>query len=372
MTTISDMLAPRSTAPPKSSVGALSFSAPQEGRSAFASVLDDVADARGRPKPAPVDRQDRESIADTDESTTQRLHDDGNDEEAQAASQAGEEEAEAATSDSEEDEAYVPIADASLVPVEPETGEEAEAQIAPAQQPAPWQRAAEGEGRQVSGNGRVATSPAEIASAQSADAVQMTAGGQAMGEQMDSALDLLTAQELMAPDQIQVETEGGELFERLQQALATGSAALADDVGEVVVPQVVRNMAALARNGISEMRLQLQPGDLGEIELRVRAIEGVVRGEVMVQHPEVKALLENQMERLRTALALHGLQLEGFDVDVSDQGAQARGDGDRDVDGRTRGGLMRDTERGDEELVDATLPPSRPVRLDPNANDWLV
>ena len=40
------------------------------------------------------------------------------------------------------------------------------------------------------------------------------------------------------------------------------------------------------------MRLQLQPGDLGEIELRVHATEAIVRGEMMVQNPEVKAFRE--------------------------------------------------------------------------------
>ncbi|MBT6149285.1 MAG: flagellar hook-length control protein FliK, partial [Gemmatimonadetes bacterium] len=221
---------------------------------------------------------------------------------------------------------------------------------------------------------RAAMAPAAAASTQTADGVQMaSASGQAAGQQTDSALDLLTAQELMAPDQIQVETEGGELFERLQQALTTGSSVLADDVGEVVVPQVVRNMAALARNGVSEMRLQLQPGDLGEIELRVRAMEGAVRAEVMVQHPEVKALLETQMDRLRAALASQGLELEGFDVGVSDQQAQGRGDDDGDgLGGRTGREAVHGAAADEEDPAHATTPPTRPIRLDPNGNDWLV
>ena len=67
------------------------------------------------------------------------------------------------------------------------------------------------------------------------------------------------------------------------------------------------------------MRLQMKPPDLGEIELRVRAVEGLVRGEIMVQSPELKSLIESQLDRLRVALAQQGLELEGFDVGVAGQ-----------------------------------------------------
>ena len=150
-------------------------------------------------------------------------------------------------------------------------------------------------------------------------------------------MELLNFQELMDPD-IQIEA-GDDLMERLQQALSTGNTAALDDAGEIVAPQVVRGLAALMRgNGVSEMRLQLQPKDLGEIELRVRALEGIIRGEITVQSTEVKQLLESQIDRLRVALAQQGFELEGFDIEVADrppfehagdgwgQDNQARGD----------------------------------------------
>ena len=67
------------------------------------------------------------------------------------------------------------------------------------------------------------------------------------------------------------------------------------------------------------MRLQLQPADLGEIELRVRTAEAAVRGELVVSNPEVKQILEQNLGRLRDALAQQGLDLEGFSVDVGGQ-----------------------------------------------------
>lgn len=159
----------------------------------------------------------------------------------------------------------------------------------------------------------------------------------AQGVEGKSGMELLNFQELMDPD-IQIEA-GDDLMERLQQALSTGNTAALDDAGEIVAPQVVRGLAALIRgNGVSEMRLQLQPKDLGEIELRVRALEGIIRGEITVQSTEVKQLLESQMDRLRVALAQQGFELEGFDIEVADrpsfehagdgwgQDNQARGD----------------------------------------------
>ena len=146
-------------------------------------------------------------------------------------------------------------------------------------------------------------------------------------ERARGGLELLNFQELMDPE-IQIEA-GDDLMERLQQALQTGNTAALDEAGEAVAPQIIRGLAALMRgNGVSEMRLQLQPADLGEIELRVRALEGIVRGEISVQSTEVKQLLETQMDRLRAALAQQGLELEGFDIEVADRApSEDTGDG---------------------------------------------
>jgi len=131
-----------------------------------------------------------------------------------------------------------------------------------------------------------------------------------------SPLELLNFSELMDPDLV-VEKSPNQVISRLSQAVATSTAApLQEELAETVMPQVIRGLATLIRNGGAEMRLQLKPVDLGEIELRVRTAEGVVRGEMMVQHPEVKQLLDDQIDRLRTALASQGLELDGFDVNV--------------------------------------------------------
>jgi hypothetical protein len=133
---------------------------------------------------------------------------------------------------------------------------------------------------------------------------------------MGNPLELLNFSELMDPDLV-VEKTPDQLIARISQAAATTAAPqLQEELAETVLPQVIRSLATLVREGGAEMRLQLKPADLGEIELRVRTAEGIVRGEMMVQHPEVKQLLEHQIDRLKSALAAQGLELEGFDVNV--------------------------------------------------------
>ncbi|MBT6626746.1 MAG: flagellar hook-length control protein FliK [Gemmatimonadetes bacterium] len=373
MTTITQMLAPRSTEG-GSRVDGMNFGNSDDGSTEFSEVLDKIVDERSRPKSYAGERSRKQDRTVKDDESSVRTTDERQPSDDEMSTQADEQNVASSESDTEDEENFVPLADTSLL-VEPQIlNDAASGETTTVQDPATW-RLNTNEQSQAPRVDRHAATPAEGASAETPEGVMTMAGTQAGGGQdTDSALDLLTTQELMAPDQIQVETEGGELFERLQQALATGSTVLADDVGEVVVPQVVRNMAALARNGVSEMRLQLQPGDLGEIELRVRAIEGVVRGEVMVQHPEVKQLLDSQMDRLRTALAQQGLQLEGFDVGVSDHGSEARGDGDTDSDrANSASGIGRSDSAEDvEDPTISGLPPAHPIRLDPNANDWLV
>ena len=139
-------------------------------------------------------------------------------------------------------------------------------------------------------------------------------------------LELLNAAEIMDPD-LSMEKGVEQIATRITQA-ASGQAAVMEEMAETVLPQIIRSVASLVRAGGAEMRLQLQPADLGEIELRVRTAEAAVRGELVVSNPEVKQLLEQNLGRLRDALAQQGLNLEGFSVDVGGQSAFAESQGE--------------------------------------------
>ena len=176
-----------------------------------------------------------------------------------------------------------------------------------------------------------------------------------------SPLELLNFSELMDPD-LMVEKAPDQLIARITQAANSAASPLQEELAETVMPQVIRNLATLVREGGAEMRLQLKPADLGEIELRVRTAGGVVRGEMMVQHPEIKQLLEDQVGRLKSELAAQGLVLEGFDVNVNrdprfGQGSDQAGQGENRRDTGLVGGVgsTGDTNAGQEAPVAVSI-----------------
>ena len=176
-----------------------------------------------------------------------------------------------------------------------------------------------------------------------------------------SPLELLNFSELMDPD-LMVEKAPDQLIARITQAANSAASPLQEELAETVMPQVIRNLATLVREGGAEMRLQLKPADLGEIELRVRTAGGVVRGEMMVQHPEIKQLLEDQVGRLKSELAAQGLVLEGFDVNVNrdprfGQGSDQAGQGENRRDTGLTGGVGRtgDNNAGQEAPVAVSI-----------------
>jgi flagellar hook-length control protein FliK len=109
------------------------------------------------------------------------------------------------------------------------------------------------------------------------------------------------------------------VLQRLQQAVGPDRAAAFADLARTVLPEVTRGIASLVQDGNAEMRLHLRPAELGEVELRVSTRDGVVHGQVAVQQPAIKQLLDSHVDRLRSALLEHGLQLGGFDVNVNHQ-----------------------------------------------------
>ena len=155
-----------------------------------------------------------------------------------------------------------------------------------------------------------------------------------------NAFDMLSFNEMMDPE-LTMEQVPGQILDRIQQAMASGEAPVLEELGDIMMPQVVRGLVALVRDGMAEMRLQLDPPDLGEIELRVRTTDGVVRGQMMVQHPEIKQLLEAQLNRLRDTLAQQGLELEGFDVGVAPGEYFGNSDGFERGQGNARPGTGR-------------------------------
>ncbi|MGE5507377.1 MAG: flagellar hook-length control protein FliK [Chitinophagales bacterium] len=100
------------------------------------------------------------------------------------------------------------------------------------------------------------------------------------------------------------------------------------------LPQLVRKAELLARaEGPSEMRLQLVPEHLGRLAVRVSVDGGVVTARLVVENPEVKALVEQRLSELTRSLQDQGLRLTNVSVGCESSGGNPnqqawRGQGD--------------------------------------------
>lgn len=95
-----------------------------------------------------------------------------------------------------------------------------------------------------------------------------------------------------------------------------------------VLNQVVDKMPLLNRPGLQELRVSLQPPELGELLIRLRRVKGVLSAEIMTQNVAVKELLEGQMDLLRQRLQQINLNVEEFNVFVRDEGKGDTGSGE--------------------------------------------
>ena len=87
---------------------------------------------------------------------------------------------------------------------------------------------------------------------------------------------------------------------------------------EEVVNQVVRGARFLLKNDVTEVRIRLEPPELGTVRIRLVAGEKTLSGEIAVSNQEVKGIVESQLQQLRSSLTDQGLEVGRIDVSVRD------------------------------------------------------
>jgi flagellar hook-length control protein FliK len=85
---------------------------------------------------------------------------------------------------------------------------------------------------------------------------------------------------------------------------------------ESVLQQVADKLQFAANQGISEIRIQIQPESLGEVKLRIQVEGGVVSAHVQVANQQVQKIIENNIQSLKDALSMQHLQMGSIDVNV--------------------------------------------------------
>ena len=126
-----------------------------------------------------------------------------------------------------------------------------------------------------------------------------------------------------------------------------------------VLRQVSDQIAQMARNNQSQLRLALKPPELGELTIKLSLREGVLKATLVADTASAKQTLEAGLNELRQQLAQQGLKLERMEVVVSpDAERREAKSGEQGSSGRRNKGSAggsNQVEMDDEEITPAML-----------------
>lgn len=81
----------------------------------------------------------------------------------------------------------------------------------------------------------------------------------------------------------------------------------------------------MVADDVQKARIQLDPPELGSLEIKLHVSQDQATVQVQAQHAHVRDVLEANAQRLRDALAAQGMTLAGFDVSERGQGGSGSG-----------------------------------------------
>ncbi len=88
--------------------------------------------------------------------------------------------------------------------------------------------------------------------------------------------------------------------------------------------EVIRNAQLLLQKGGGEMKMQLKPEGVGEVQLKVQVKDGQVAVQMLTESDSAKKLLETGLEDLKTSLAANKLHVDALKIEVGTEMAKQR------------------------------------------------
>ena len=88
------------------------------------------------------------------------------------------------------------------------------------------------------------------------------------------------------------------------------TAGFSSQVFDQVASGVLKNL----QEGVKQLTLQLEPGNLGALTLVVSVRENEVSATIRPDNPETAKLIEEQLYKVRQALESHGLKVDNLEV----------------------------------------------------------
>lgn len=112
-------------------------------------------------------------------------------------------------------------------------------------------------------------------------------------------------------------------------------------------PALGARLMTMVANDVQHARIQLDPPELGSLEIRMQVQNDQASVQVSAQSHQVKDVLDSSAQRLRDALAAEGIELSDFSVSA-DSGGQGRDSGSDGSDGGDNGYASGSGVEGDE------------------------
>jgi len=112
-------------------------------------------------------------------------------------------------------------------------------------------------------------------------------------------------------------------------------------------PALGARLMTMVANDVQHARIQLDPPELGSLEIRMQVQNDQASVQVSAQSHQVKDVLDSSAQRLRDALAAEGIELNDFSVSA-DSGGQGRDSGSDGSDGGDNGYVSGSGVEGDE------------------------
>ena len=226
--------------------------------------------------------------------------------------------------------------------ITPESDVEVQARMAAVQQPV-----MDAEPADDSGNPTLELNPADIMESEDSSDAALKLAPTAANSSLQPSTAQATLQSAMAAaaspdaqpqavsDSVATRTPTHTFSQELSQAMRNESLEFGSDRrewGNALGARIVTMVA----NDIQQARIQLDPPELGSLEIRLQVQQDQATVQVQAQNAQVREVLESSAQRLRDALAGQGIQLSGFDV--SERGQQQGGQGDQPSDQQSADG----------------------------------
>ncbi|MBM7867111.1 hypothetical protein GTO89_10530 [Heliobacterium gestii] len=91
-----------------------------------------------------------------------------------------------------------------------------------------------------------------------------------------------------------------------------------------VFRQIVANSELLKKADASELRIQLKPEFLGKVNLNLSVENGIVSVRIAAENPQVRQMIESNLNQLKQSLEEQGLRFDRVEVGVGQQGTDSR------------------------------------------------